>query len=271
MLQVISGPDPRDSTSIQDAPPLTLPNPNQTDLKGLRVGVIAELDSDAVDSDVLAAFHQSIDTLKSLGASVSSVSLPSTQYAVPVYYIIATAEASSNLARFDGVRYGRRADNPKDILDMYKRTRAQYIGPEVKRRILLGTFSLSSGYYDAYYGKAQKTKELMRREFAQAWQQYDLLICPTSPTTAFKIGEKASDPVSMYLSDIATIPVNLVGIPALSVPCGFDGQGLPVGLQLLAPHLREDRLLQVAKVFETATGYKNLEPTGIKQTATCPA
>ena len=269
IMQVISGSDPSDSTSIQDFAPVTLADANRSDLKGLRVGVISELDSDDMTPDVLSAFHQSVDVLKNLGATVSSVSLPSTEAALAAYYIIATAEASSNLARFDGVRYGQRVDDSKSLLDMYKRTRGQFIGPEVKRRILLGTYALSSGYYDAYYGKAQKVRELIRREFKQAWDNVDVLVCPTSPTTAFKIGEKSDDPVSMYLSDIATIPVNLAGIPAMSIPCGFDNQGLPIGLQVLAPHLQESRLLQVAKCYESQTDFSNRQPMGLKATVSC--
>lgn len=261
LLQVIGGFDRRDSTSL-DVP---LPNYLETieqPVAGLKIGVISELNGDGMQTEVAEALNRAIDTFKSLGAEIHTLSIPSIQYAVASYYIIATAEASSNLARFDGVRYGLRNEG-ETIYDTYCKTRAQGFGPEVKRRIMLGTFSLSSGYYDAYYGKAQKVRKLLKREFDQAWQQVDVLICPTSPTTAFKIGEKANDPVSMYLSDIATIPVNLVGIPALSVPCGFDNNHLPIGLQLMGPQLSEEKLFRVAQMFEKATGFVNLAPESL--------
>lgn len=262
MLQVIAGSDPKDSTSIQNLQPVNYLEKLKTGIEGLRIGMIAEFEGEGMQLEVCDAFHKAVKTLESLGAKVSKLSIPSIEYAIASYYIIATAEASSNLARYDGVRYGLRnaeADEA-DIHTMYRKTRAQGFGDEVKRRIMLGTFCLSSGYYDAYYGKAQKVRQLLRQEFDKAWQEVDVLICPTSPTTAFKIGEKASDPVSMYLSDIATIPVNLVGIPGISVPCGFDHEGLPIGLQILGPHLTEERILQVAQAYEQASGFANLTP-----------
>jgi aspartyl-tRNA(Asn)/glutamyl-tRNA(Gln) amidotransferase subunit A len=258
ILQVIAGFDHRDSTSLKQTIPSYLETIDKP-LPKLKIGIINELDGTGMQPEVSAAFQQALETFKNMGAEIQTFSIPSIQYAVASYYIIATAEASSNLARFDGVRYGLRVEG-EDIYNTYCKTRAQGFGPEVKRRIMLGTFSLSSGYYDAYYGKAQKIRKLLKMEFDRAWQQVDVLICPTSPTTAFKIGEKANDPVSMYLSDIATIPVNLVGIPAISIPCGFDHQKLPIGLQILGPHLSEERLFQVAHAFEQATGLLNLTP-----------
>jgi len=258
MLQVLAGFDQRDSSSLK----VDVPNYLQAidkPVEKLRVGIISELSGEGMQPEVAEAFQQSLETFKKLGAEIQTFSIPSIKYAVASYYIIATAEASSNLARFDGVRYGLRVEG-EDINSTYYKTRAQGFGPEVKRRIMLGTFSLSSGYYDAYYGKAQKIRQLLKMEFDRVWSQVDVLVCPTSPTTAFKIGEKANDPVSMYLSDIATIPVNLVGIPAINIPCGFDSLKLPIGMQLMGPHLSEEKLLRVAQAFETATGLCNLVP-----------
>lgn len=264
LLQVISGFDHRDSTSL-DTPPVDYlaALKAETGVNGpLRVGLIQELNGEGMQPEVSEAFQKAVDTFRGMGAEVKTLSIPSIQAAIAAYYIIATAEASSNLSRFDGVRYGLRveADN---LHEMYRRTRATGFGSEVKRRIMLGTFCLSAGYYDAYYGKAQKARQLLKTEFAQAFSQADILISPTSPTTAFKLGEKLSDPVSMYLSDIATIPVNLVGIPAISVPCGFDQQNLPIGLQLFGPHLSEAHLLQVAQRFEQEIGLCNLQPPAL--------
>ncbi len=212
---------------------------------------------------VSESFQKSLETFKTLGATIHNIAMPTIPYGVAAYYVISASEASSNLARFDGVRYGYRAPETENetLNTMYKKTRATGFGSEVIRRIMLGTFSLSSGYYDAYYGKAQKVRELLRREFKQAWQDVDVLVCPTSPTTAFKIGEKSNDPVSMYLADISTIPVSLAGVPAINVPCGFDENNLPIGLQLIAPHLAEQKLFQVAQAFESASGLYNLSPS----------
>jgi aspartyl-tRNA(Asn)/glutamyl-tRNA(Gln) amidotransferase subunit A len=204
-----------------------------------------------------------VKQLNSLGAEIVEVSLPSTEYAVAVYYIIATAEASANLARFDGVRYGYRAENPKDVLDLYGRTREEGFGPEVKRRIILGTYVLSSGYYDAYYLRAQKVRELIRRDFASVFEKVDALISPTSPVMAFKLGERAADPLQMYLADIFTIAANLAGICGISIPCGFaelDGQRLPIGLQLLGEPLDESRILQIAHAYEQSTDWHKERP-----------
>jgi aspartyl-tRNA(Asn)/glutamyl-tRNA(Gln) amidotransferase subunit A len=258
LLQVIGGFDDRDSTSLNAPVPNYLASINQP-VEGLKIGVITELDGKGMQPEVAESFQKAVETFEKLGATIVPISIPSIKYAIAAYYIIATAEASSNLARFDGVRYGLRVEGD-DIYQTYCKTRAQGFGPEVKRRIMLGTFSLSSGYYDAYYGKAQKVRQVLKNEFNQAWAQVDALICPTSPSTAFKIGEKSNDPVSMYLSDIATIPVNLVGIPGISIPCGFDKQKLPIGLQMMGPHLSEEKLFRIAQMFETATGLANLRP-----------
>ncbi len=203
------------------------------------------------------AVESSLATFEGLGAHIVPVSLPYTRYAVAVYYIICTAEASSNLARYDGVKYGMRV-NGKDIIDMYKKTRSAGFGKEVKRRIILGTYVLSSGYYDAYYRKAGQVRTLMRRDFDAAFSRCDLIVTPVSPTTAFKIGEKTEDPLTMYLSDIFTIPVNLAGLPAMSLPCGFDGRGLPIGLQIIGKPLDEALMLQAAYLFEAEKGLKKL-------------
>lgn len=258
ILQVIGGFDDRDSTSLKYQLPNYLDSIDKP-VEKLKVGIIGELNGEGMQPEVAEAFRKSIETFEKMGAEIHTLSIPSIKYAVASYYIIATAEASSNLARFDGVRYGQRVEG-ENIYETYCKTRAQGFGPEVKRRIVLGTFSLSSGYYDAYYGKAQKVRKVLKSEFDKAWQQVDVLICPTSPSTAFKIGEKANDPVSMYLSDIATIPVNLVGIPAINVPCGFDHSNLPIGLQIMGPHLSEEKLFRVSQMFETATGLANLSP-----------
>ncbi len=263
LLQVICGPDDLDSTSIKDLPEQNYLEAieNSPEIKGLRIGVIQELQSDAIHPDVAKSMDEASETFKALGAEVQSISLPSFKYAVAAYYILATAEASSNLGRYDGVRYGQRVEGGEtDLHSMYRQTRSQGFGAEVKRRIILGTFCLSSGYYDAFYNKAQKARELMRHELKEAFKQVDVLICPTSPSTAFKIGEKLNDPVSMYLSDIATIPVNMAGIPAMSIPCGFDQEKLPIGLQLMGAHQSEATLFRVASAFEEKTGLANLIP-----------
>jgi aspartyl-tRNA(Asn)/glutamyl-tRNA(Gln) amidotransferase subunit A len=275
LLDVLSGQDAMDATSQPEsiaAQALNLTTKlaqlPKDHLKGLRVGVIAELSGEQAqgfEPDVMAAFEASIKTLKALGASIQTVSIPSVKYGVAAFYIVAPAEASSNLARYDGVRYGLRVEedtleSPANLHKMYRQTRAAGFGPEVKRRIMLGTFALSAGYYDAYYGKAQRVRQLLRHEFNAAWQQVDALICPTSPCTAFEFGSKSSDPLQMYLSDVATIPVNLAGIPAMSIPCGFDHQGMPIGLQLQGPHWSELKLLQIARAFEYATPFSAQHP-----------
>ncbi len=263
LLEVIAGLDKQDSTSIEPQQGTRyleqLNRDEKLGVQNLRIGVITELNGEGMQPEVAEAFQQAVKTFEGLGAEVHQIAIPSIRHAVATYYLIATAEASSNLARFDGVRYGMREDG-KDVNSMYCKTRANGFGTEVKRRIMLGTFALSAGYYDAYYGKAQKVRQLLKQEFDQAWAQVDVLICPTSPTTAFKIGEKISDPVGMYLSDISTIPVNLVGIPAISIPCGFDQNKLPIGLQVMGPHLSESTLFRVARAFEKETGLLNLMP-----------
>jgi len=205
-----------------------------------------------MDPEVTAAVKKAISVYESLGAELVEISLPHTGHAIAAYYILATSEASSNLARYDGVKYGFRAEG-KDLLDMYMKSRSRGFGPEVKRRIMLGTYTLSSGYYDAYYRKAQQVRTMIKKDFEQAFQKVDLIITPTSPTPAFKIGEKAADPLQMYLADIFTISVNLAGVPGISIPCGYTSGNLPVGLQLIGRHFDEERLLQAAHAYEQAT------------------
>ena len=254
VLNAIAGRDPRDSTSL-DLPPEDFTSQLGRDLKGARLGVPREYFVDGMDKRVRERVEAAIKLCEGLGAKIVDVSLPHTQYAVGVYYIIATAEASANLARFDGVRYGHRAKDPRDLLDHYMRTREEGFGSEVKRRIILGTYVLSSGYYDAYYLRAQKVRTLVRRDFTEAFEKVDAIVCPTSPDLAFKIGERVDDPLRMYLADIFTIATNLAGICGISVPCGFveeGGKRLPVGLQFLGKALDESRLLGIADAFEKA-------------------
>jgi aspartyl-tRNA(Asn)/glutamyl-tRNA(Gln) amidotransferase subunit A len=262
IMNVIAGHDPQDSTSLNEPVPdyaAKLGN----DLRGVRLGVPKEYMIEGIDPQVKAAINGAVKQMNSLGAEVIDVSLPHTDYAVAVYYILATAEASANLARFDGVRYGYRAENPKDVLDLYGRTREEGFGPEVKRRVILGTYVLSSGYYDAYYLRAQKVRELIRQDFAKAFEKVDALISPTSPVPAFKLGERSADPLQMYLADIFTIAANLAGICGISVPCGFaevDGHRLPIGLQLLGKPLDEARILQIAHAYEQSTDWHKARP-----------
>ncbi len=262
VLNAIAGRDPQDSTSLDE------PVPDHTallgrDLKGLRLGMPREYFIDGIDPQVDAAVRAAVRHYESLGAEIVEVSLPNTEHAVGVYYIIATAEASANLARFDGVRYGHRAADATGLLDHYGRTRAEGFGPEVKRRIILGTYVLSSGYYDAFYLRAQKVRTLIRRDFSAAFEKVDALICPTSPEVAFKAGDRSDDPLKMYLADIFTIATNLAGIPGISIPCGFadvEGKKLPVGLQLLGKPFRESQLLQIAHAYEQATDWHKARP-----------
>jgi aspartyl-tRNA(Asn)/glutamyl-tRNA(Gln) amidotransferase subunit A len=257
IMNAIAGHDPQDSTCLNE------PVPDYTaalgrDLSGVRLGLPKEYMIEGIEPQVKSAIDAAIAQLETLGAEIVDVSLPQTDYAIAVYYILATAEASANLARFDGVRYGHRAENPKDLLDHYGRTREEGFGPEVKRRIILGTYVLSSGYYDAYYLRAQKVRELIRQDFAKAFEKVDVLISPTSPVPAFKLGERMDDPLQMYLADIFTSPANLAGICGLSVPCGFaetDGHRLPVGLQLLGKAFDEGRILQIAHAYEQSTDW----------------
>jgi aspartyl-tRNA(Asn)/glutamyl-tRNA(Gln) amidotransferase subunit A len=262
IMNAIAGHDPQDSTSLNE------PVPDYTallgrDLHGIRLGLPKEYLVGGIDPKVKEAVERAIVQFQSLGAEIVDVSLPHTEYAVAVYYIIATAEASANLARFDGVRYGHRADNPVDLFDHYGRTREEGFGPEVKRRIILGTYVLSAGYYDAYYLRAQKVRQLIRQDFARAFEKVDALISPTSPVPAFKLGERTADPLQMYLADIFTIAANLTGICGISVPCGFakiDGAELPIGLQLLGKAMDEPRLLQTAHAYEQSTEWHKARP-----------
>ena len=262
LLNALAGRDPMDSTSL-DQPVDDYTSLLGRDLKGVKLGIPKEYFVDGMDGQVKAAVEAAIRQCESLGAELVEVSLPHTEYAVGVYYIIATAEASANLARFDGVRYGHRADKPTDLLDHYKRTREEGFGSEVKRRIILGTYVLSSGYYDAYYLRAQKVRTLIRQDFTGAFEQCDALVCPTSPDLAFKIGERTDDPLRMYLADIFTIAANLAGICGLNVPCGFglgDGAKLPIGLQFLGKPFDEARLLQIAHAYEQSTDWHKAAP-----------
>ena len=262
MLQAIAGHDPRDSTSgTASVPDYT--GVLSRGVKGLRLGVPAEYFVDGMDDEVEDAVRSGIEALRQAGAELVDVSLPHTPYAVATYYILANAEASANLARYDGVRFGYRANEPADLSDMYTRTRAEGFGAEVKRRIMLGTYALSSGYYDAYYRKAQQVRTLFRRDFQDAFGSCDALLTPVSPTPAFRLGERLDDPLQMYLADIFTIPMNLAGVPALSVPCGLTTNRLPIGLQIAAPPFREELLLQVGAAFEAVTDFHNLEPDGL--------
>lgn len=265
ILNAIAGKDPRDSTSVDEKPVDFFPK-TDADLKGVRIGVPKEYFVHESDPRVSAAVRGAIDQLGALGADLVEVSLPHTEYAVSAYYILATAEASANLARFDGVRYGRRAENAKNLLDQYGRTRDEGFGDEVKRRIILGTYVLSSGYYDAYYLRAQKVRTLIRNDFTNVFKQVDALVCPTSPEVAFKIGERSADPLRNYLADIFTIAANLAGICGISVPCGFaqseESTQLPIGLQLLGPAFAEGTILRVAHAYERSTDWQRKPPVG---------
>jgi aspartyl-tRNA(Asn)/glutamyl-tRNA(Gln) amidotransferase subunit A len=259
LLQAIAGHDPYDSTSAA----VPVPDYRQAlarGVRGLKLGVPREYFVAGMDAEVEHAVRAGIETLRELGAELVDVSLPHTRYAVATYYILANAEASSNLARYDGVRYGVRASQAANLLDMYMRTRAEGFGAEVKRRIMLGTYALSAGYYDAYYKKAQQLRTLFRQDFQQAFTQCDALLAPVAPTPAFRLGERLADPLQMYLADVFTIPVNLAGLPALSVPCELTRQELPIGLQMIAPPFREDTLLQVAAAFEAVTDFHTRKP-----------
>ncbi len=255
LLNVIAGRDAHDSTSLDLPTEDFASRLGRQDLRGIRLGLPKEYFVDGMDARVKQTVETAIKRCEELGAEIVELSLPHTEFAVSVYYIIATAEASANLSRFDGVRYGRRAENPKDLLDLYERSRAEGFGSEVKRRIILGTYVLSSGYYDAYYLRAQKVRTLIRRDFQEAFEKVDALICPTSPDLAFPIGERTDDPLKMYLADIFTIAANLAGICGISVPCGFvkeGGKELPVGLQFLGKSLDEARLLEIADAYESS-------------------
>jgi len=256
MMNIIAGYDPMDSTSIPEPVPDYTENLGKG-VKGMRIGIPKEYFMEGIEQDVKSAVENAIRFFERNGASVVHITLPHTEYAVAVYYIVCTAEASSNLARYDGVKYGLRIDG-KDIIDMYKKTRSKGFGKEVIRRIILGTYVLSSGYYDAYYRKAGQVRTLIRRDFDEAFNACDIIVTPVSPTTAFRIGEKMEDPLTMYFSDIFTIPVNLAGLPAISVPCGFDNAGLPIGLQIIGKPLCEAGIMQAAYVIETELKLKKI-------------
>ena len=253
VLNAICGHDPMDSTSVNMAVP-DFAASLKDDVKGMKIGIPKEYFAEGLDSEVEKALQAAIAKYQELGATVEEVSLPTTSYALPAYYIIASSEASSNLARFDGVRYGYRDGEAPDIISMYKRSRSQGFGPEVKRRIMLGTYALSSGYYDAYYLKALKVRTLIKREIDQALDKYHVLLTPTAPTVAFEIGAKSDDPLTMYLSDVCTIPANLAGIPAISIPCGL-ANGMPIGMQLMGKAFGEGTILRAAYTFEQNTDF----------------
>jgi aspartyl-tRNA(Asn)/glutamyl-tRNA(Gln) amidotransferase subunit A len=259
LLEAIAGHDPLDSTSVdREVPPY--PERLGGGVRGLRLGVPKEFMASGIEPEVETAIRQALAVLEGLGATTVPVSLPHTRYALATYYLVATAEASSNLARYDGLRYGRRARGVTDLTETYLRSRAEGFGPEVKRRIMLGTYALSAGYYDQYYGKAQRVRTLIRRDFEEAFSRCDLIVGPVSPTTAFRLGEKIADPLTMYLSDVLTIPVNLAGLPGLSVPCGFDRSGLPIGLQIVGRPFSEEQCLRVAFAYEQATEWHRRSP-----------
>jgi len=259
LLQAIAGYDPSDSTSV-DTPVPDYQAVLDGDLGGVRIGLPKEYFIDGLDTDVRRSVEQAVATYRDLGAEIIEVSLPHTTYAVACYYLIATAEASSNLARYDGVRFGLRAEHAENLIDMYMQSRAAGFGAEVKRRIMLGTYALSSGYYDAYYLKAQKVRTLIRQDFLEAFEKVDTLLTPVAPTPAFAIGEKVNDPLQMYLSDIYTIPINLAGTCAMSLPCGFSAAGLPIGMQLIGKPFDEATVLHTAHAFEQATEWHKRRP-----------
>jgi aspartyl-tRNA(Asn)/glutamyl-tRNA(Gln) amidotransferase subunit A len=261
MMNVIAGYDPADSTSIDEK---TAPVPDYLEkldepIRRLKIGTVPELNAGS-DSNVQKAISGAIEVYKKLGAEIVEIEMPHFDYAIAAYYVIATAEASSNLARYDGVHYGHRTKNPKDYIEVYTKSRAEGFGKEVKRRIMLGTYALSSGYYDAYYLKALKVRNLIRGDFTKAFERCEAILMPVSPTTAFKIGEKVADPLTMYLSDVYTIAVNLAGVPGISIPCGFDEKTLPIGLQILSPAFSEDKLLRIARMYEKETDWHKREP-----------
>ena len=262
MLSALAGYDPKDSTSLKVKIPdyAKALQPNLRPKGQRRIGVIQETFGAGIDPAVEKAVTKAIEKLQELGAEIQVVSCPRFRYGLPTYYIIAPSEASANLARYDGVKYGMRSPDAENLIEMYAKTRAEGFGAEVKRRIMIGTYTLSAGYYDAYYLKAQKVRTLIKQDFDKAFAQVDLLVCPTAPTTAFKAGEKTDDPLSMYLSDLMTIPVNLAGLPSLSVPCGFDDNGLPIGLQMIGNVLQEQLLFEVAFAYEQSTDWHFRKP-----------
>ncbi|MCX5835977.1 MAG: Asp-tRNA(Asn)/Glu-tRNA(Gln) amidotransferase subunit GatA [Deltaproteobacteria bacterium] len=259
MMNVIAGHDPRESTSV----PMDVPDYCEylsRGIEGWTVGIPKEYFIEGIDPEIMASMKKAIGIIEGLGAKCIEMSLPHTEYCLAVYYIIAPAEASSNLARYDGVKYGFRSRDGRELLEMYKKTRSAGFGAEVKRRIMIGTYALSSGYYDAYYKKASQVRALIKRDFEEAFKHCDAIMTPTTPTPAFKIGEKTDDPLQMYLSDIFTISTNLAGIPGISVPCGFTGDGLPMGVQFLTGHFEEGKLIQMASAYEKSAGIEKRRP-----------
>jgi aspartyl-tRNA(Asn)/glutamyl-tRNA(Gln) amidotransferase subunit A len=264
MMNVIAGHDPADSTSVDEniSPVCNYLDRLDAPVDKLKIAIVPRFAAGA-DEQVQKAIAEVIDVYKKLGAEIIEVDMPHLDYAIAAYYLIATAEASSNLARYDGVHYGHRSQKAEDYIEVYSKSRAEAFGKEVKRRIMLGTYALSSGYYDAYYLKALKVRNLIRGDFNSAFEKCDCIMRPVSPTTAFKIGEKVNDPLTMYLSDIYTIAANLAGIPGISVPCGFDDNNLPIGLQILAPAFGEDKLLRIARMFESQTDWHKRKPPDV--------
>jgi len=258
LLNAISGHDPMDSTSV----PIDVPDYTKAlvaDVKGLKIGVPKEYFAQGVEGAISNAVRAAIDKFVELGAIAEEISMPHSEYALPAYYIIAPAEASSNLARYDGVRFGHRTARATNYVDLFEKTRDEGFGPEVKQRIMIGTYALSAGYYDAFYLKAQQVRTLIKRDFDRAFEKYDVIISPTAPTVAFKIGDKSGDPLAMKLSDVLTIPANMAGVPALSMPCGFS-DGLPIGLQIMSPAFQEEKMLQAAFAYEQATEWHKEKP-----------
>jgi len=259
ILNLISGHEPRDSTSVNAPVPDYVSN-LKNDIKGLKVGIPKEYFIDGIDAEVLCAVQDAIKLITELGAEMIEISLPHTEYATAAYYIIAPSEASSNLARYDGVKYGYRAQSSDDLLDMYKNTKSEGFGGEVKRRIMIGTYALSAGYYDAFYNKARKVQTLLRQDFQNAFEKVDVILTPTTAEPAFKLGEKTADPIKMYLSDIFTNPTNLAGLPGISLPCGYTNDGLPVGLQFIGKPFDEQNVLNAAYAYESNTDWNKRRP-----------
>ncbi len=258
LLQTMAGFDPRDSTSIDQSVPDYSVDLAQ-DIEGIKIGLPREYFAEGLDADIANVIASAVDEFRKLGAEIVDITLPNTKLSIPVYYVVAPAECSSNLSRFDGVRFGYRCDNPTDLEDLYKRSRGEGFGDEVIRRIMIGTYALSAGYYDAYYLKAQQLRRLIKEDYEKAFERVDMILCPTTPEVAFKKGEKTGDPVSMYLQDIYTLSLNLAGLPGMSIPAGFS-QGLPVGLQLIGNYFEESRLLNVAHRFQQATDWHLQSP-----------
>ncbi len=256
LLNAMAGFDEKDSTSAERAVP-DFTTALTRGVKGLKIGIPAEYRLEGTNPEILALWDKGIEWLKAQGAEIIDISLPHTKYGLPVYYIVAPAEASSNLARYDGVRYGARVDG-EDLIDLYERTRAAGFGPEVKRRIMIGTYVLSHGYYDAYYLKAQKVRNLILKDFTDAFAQVDAILTPTAPSAAFGLGEKMDDPVTMYLNDVFTVPASLAGVPAMSVPAGLSAEGLPLGLQVIGRHFDEETVFAVSAAIESAAGFSAL-------------